>query len=174
MSFRDATRAWELNCPPEHKLVLLWIAEASSSDGCNSWWKYNPHRLREMTGIQADVINRILGELMVKGILCYDEGESPLGNQAYYLLNIPPCADEPEHNTQRRFGPPMPAYSKKKINADLRRQVFERDAYRCQHCGGWENLCADHVIPESRGGPATFENLQTLCRSCNSIKGART
>jgi hypothetical protein len=56
----------------------------------------------------------------------------------------------------------------------LRRQVLERDAYRCQHCGGWENLAVDHITPESKGGAATLENLQALCRSCNSKKGVRT
>jgi hypothetical protein len=59
------------------------------------------------------------------------------------------------------------------IPQPLRKQVLERDAYRCQHCGGWENLCVDHVVPESAGGLATLENLQALCRSCNSKKGAR-
>jgi len=61
---------------------------------------------------------------------------------------------------------------KKKIPAILRTAVFERDAYRCKHCGGWEKLCADHIIPESKGGPTTFENLQTLCSPCNLRKGA--
>jgi hypothetical protein len=60
------------------------------------------------------------------------------------------------------------------ISADLRRAVFERDAYRCRRCGGWENLCADHVIPFSKGGPTTLENLQALCGKCNSSKGARS
>lgn len=54
----------------------------------------------------------------------------------------------------------------------LRLQVFERDAYRCRQCGDWHDLTLDHIIPQSHGGPTTLENLQTLCRSCNSKKGA--
>jgi len=61
--------------------------------------------------------------------------------------------------------------SKKRIPAGLRVHVFERDAYRCVLCGSHKSLCADHIYPESLGGEATLENLQTLCRVCNSKKG---
>lgn len=66
---------------------------------------------------------------------------------------------------------PTTTRTKVTIGGTLRRQVFERDLYRCQHCGTHLDLCADHIVPESKGGPTTFENLQTLCRSCNSKKG---
>lgn len=68
---------------------------------------------------------------------------------------------------------PPKACAKASIPRALAKEVFERDAYRCRECGGWQDLCADHIIPESRGGETTLENLQTLCRSCNSRKGAR-
>ena len=38
---------------------------------------------------------------------------------------------------------------------------------------GWVDLCADHIVPESKGGITALENLQTRCRSCNSKKGAK-
>lgn len=65
------------------------------------------------------------------------------------------------------------AYTKAKIGAKLRTQVFERDAYRCVYCGSWTDLCADHIHPEAKGGSTTLDNLQTLCRRCNSKKGDR-
>lgn len=64
-------------------------------------------------------------------------------------------------------------YLKKPVSQALRKQVFERDAYRCVKCGSWKDLCADHIYPESKGGPTTLENMQTLCRPCNASKGAR-
>ena len=64
-------------------------------------------------------------------------------------------------------------YRKEKIPEGLRWRVFVRDGFACQHCGSREFLRADHVIPESKGGPTTFENLQTLCNKCNSRKGSR-
>lgn len=62
---------------------------------------------------------------------------------------------------------------KKVIGNALRTKVFERDAYRCVHCAAHIDLCVDHIKPESKGGTLAFNNLQTLCRSCNSIKGAK-
>jgi hypothetical protein len=54
----------------------------------------------------------------------------------------------------------------------LARQVMERDAYRCRRCGSWIDLTIDHIKPISLGGEDDPANLQTLCRSCNSRKGA--
>jgi 5-methylcytosine-specific restriction endonuclease McrA len=54
-----------------------------------------------------------------------------------------------------------------------RRAVFARDLHRCQYCGdAAENL--DHVLPRSRGGDHTWENVVAACRSCNARKGDRT
>lgn len=55
----------------------------------------------------------------------------------------------------------------------IRRFVFERDEYRCRHCGSWKELNVDHVHPRSRGGSDDPENLQTLCGPCNRKKGAK-
>ena len=49
--------------------------------------------------------------------------------------------------------------------------VCDRADNRCQRCGSDEPLTVDHVTPLSRGGSNTAENLQALCRRCNSIKG---
>lgn len=65
------------------------------------------------------------------------------------------------------------ARSKKaKISQTLRKAVFERDGYRCQECGGHVDLEADHVFPESKGGKTDLGNLRTLCKVCNTMKGA--
>lgn len=55
----------------------------------------------------------------------------------------------------------------------LRKQVLERDAYRCQACDDWHDLAIDHVIPLAKGGGTRFHNLQVLCRPCNLAKGSR-
>jgi 5-methylcytosine-specific restriction endonuclease McrA len=56
-----------------------------------------------------------------------------------------------------------------------RRNVFQRDAYACQYCGyRGDQLSIDHVIPRSRGGPDTWENVITACIRCNVCKGNRT
>lgn len=62
-----------------------------------------------------------------------------------------------------------------KIPADVRALVMKRDGGQCQTCGATEDLTIDHKItPWSLGGSSIDpENLQVLCRSCNSRKGAR-
>lgn len=89
--------------------------------------------------------------------------------------SMPPAdeveAADQEHSRMRRAESGLSL--KARIPRSLRTAVFERDAYRCQHCGGWKDLRVDHIHPESLGGTLDMENLQTLCQSCNSRKGNR-
>lgn len=55
----------------------------------------------------------------------------------------------------------------------LRQRVFERDGHKCRACSSRENLTIDHVVAVIVGGTDEFENLQTLCRRCNSSKGRK-
>jgi 5-methylcytosine-specific restriction endonuclease McrA len=52
-----------------------------------------------------------------------------------------------------------------------RRAVFARDGWTCQYCGSRTNLTVDHVIPRSKGGPSTWENIVASCAPCNRRKG---
>ena len=52
-----------------------------------------------------------------------------------------------------------------------RRAVFARDGWTCQYCGVRTNLTVDHVIPRSKGGPSTWENIVASCAPCNRRKG---
>ena len=59
--------------------------------------------------------------------------------------------------------------------AFTRRNVFLRDGYRCQYCGGLfrtSELSLDHVEPRCLGGRLTWENAATCCRRCNGRKGS--
>ena len=58
-----------------------------------------------------------------------------------------------------------------------RRNIFARDANRCQYCGHHfptSELSFDHVMPRSRGGETTWENIVCACVTCNVRKGGRT
>ena len=55
-----------------------------------------------------------------------------------------------------------------------RRAVFARDDWTCQYCGARSNLTVDHVIPRSKGGPSSWENIVASCAPCNRRKGDRT
>jgi 5-methylcytosine-specific restriction endonuclease McrA len=52
-----------------------------------------------------------------------------------------------------------------------RRAVFARDDWTCQYCGARTTLTVDHVIPRSKGGPSTWENIVASCAPCNRRKG---
>ena len=56
-----------------------------------------------------------------------------------------------------------------------RRNVLRRDDQRCQYCGERaHDLTLDHVVPRSRGGPTSWENVVACCRPCNARKRDRT
>lgn len=58
-----------------------------------------------------------------------------------------------------------------------RRNLMVRDAHQCQYCGkrpALRDLNIDHVLPRSRGGLDSWENLVTSCKSCNLRKGWKT
>lgn len=59
------------------------------------------------------------------------------------------------------------------ISRSVRSEVYKRDGFACVECSSTEDLSLDHIHPWSKGGSDEIENLRTLCRSCNSRKGAR-
>ena len=91
--------------------------------------------------------------------------------------------DDPErelNTTQRSFQFPSVIrlrsyiripYSKVVLSS---RNILRRDQFICQYCGKKSDLTIDHVIPKSRGGKDTWENLTTACEKCNVKKGNRT
>ena len=67
----------------------------------------------------------------------------------------------------KRYIPPArrPAFT--------RFNVFLRDRFECLYCGDGDELTFDHLIPRSRGGRTTWENVVTACSTCNLRKGGR-
>ena len=60
--------------------------------------------------------------------------------------------------------------------AFTRFNVFLRDRFTCQYCGDafpTHDLTFDHLVPRSRGGWTTWENVVTACSGCNLLKGSQ-
>ena len=57
--------------------------------------------------------------------------------------------------------------------AFTRFNVFLRDGFLCQYCASGEELTFDHLVPRSRGGRTTWENVVAACATCNLKKGGR-
>jgi 5-methylcytosine-specific restriction endonuclease McrA len=57
-----------------------------------------------------------------------------------------------------------------------RENIYRRDNYECVYCGSsnQKSLTLDHVIPQSKGGTDTWDNLVTACRPCNAEKADLT
>jgi 5-methylcytosine-specific restriction endonuclease McrA len=55
-----------------------------------------------------------------------------------------------------------------------RRELFRRDQHICQYCGSGKRLTIDHVMPRSRGGAHTWDNVVAACEPCNLKKRDRT
>ncbi|MGB1583716.1 MAG: HNH endonuclease [Solirubrobacterales bacterium] len=55
-----------------------------------------------------------------------------------------------------------------------RRAVFARDGWECQYCGRRGSLTMDHVVPRSKGGDTSWENVVACCAGCNRRKGDRS
>ena len=63
----------------------------------------------------------------------------------------------------------------RKVNLN-RQNIFRRDKFQCVYCGEKtkNKLTIDHVIPKSKGGNNTWQNLVTCCKSCNIKKDDKT
>lgn len=58
-----------------------------------------------------------------------------------------------------------------------RKNIYTRDQFTCQYCYRKfhpSDLTLDHILPESRGGPGSWDNLVACCRPCNRRKANRT
>lgn len=71
----------------------------------------------------------------------------------------------------------IPQKTRKNVVRFTRNNIFLRDQYTCQYCGGQPplaQLTMDHVTPVVKGGGKSWENIVTACRPCNLKKGGRT
>lgn len=92
--------------------------------------------------------------------------------------------DEPLKGATKEYPKPDVIRLKEYVNVPRtsvkfnRRNIYRRDDYTCQYCGkefDFGDLTYDHVMPQSRGGETTWDNIVTCCFDCNvNKKGDRT
>ena len=104
---------------------------------------------------------------------CQECGNKYLANGCDVWLRKCPACQTVKAKGKRKTG-----NSKTRVISDkLRYQVLKRDNFKCCACGASPakdpavELHIDHIVPWSKGGESTLDNLQTLCSKCNLGKG---
>src|SRR5436309_11080236 len=104
--------------------------------------------------------------LVLKGVASAEETSPGVFHSARHSLRVPSVIRLLEY---RRIPHQTRALSRKNI--------LMRDRYTCQYCHrlmASAELTLDHVVPRSRAGETTWENLVACCHPCNNRKGSRT
>jgi hypothetical protein len=143
---------------------LLYIALWCEADKRGRMtWKPKTFKMRWLPGDRCD-ITVLCGELVASGLVeLYDDELAFIpGFEKHQHVNPrEKDSDLPDPDGWKDPGP-------RKVGKNLREAVFERDGYKCVRCESDDHIQADHILPQSIGGPHCIENLRTLCRSCNA------
>lgn len=102
---------------------------------------------------------------------CLDCGHKYMANGCdIWLRKCPQCGVTKKNHRHSRLSEKR---SSRVISDKLRYTVLKRDSFKCCACGASPakdpsvELHIDHIVPWSKGGETTLENLQTLCSKCN-------
>lgn len=120
-------------------------------------------------------VGEALGELESSGFIVRYES---CGNK-YAQINNFTKHQVPHHKEVASEIPAPPGFAQitkhaYDVSAATRNKVFARDGGCCLKCGSTKDLSIDHIVALSNGGDNSVENLQTLCKGCNSSKGGST
>lgn len=127
------------------------------------------------------VIDDVTGDLFIRTDF-KEQIKNLKGNKLLLLMKIMYHVsgdDEEEYTNNIKIfenGQGMAYETRKEYNSMrnvLMDALITRDGNYCRACGTTQNMSIDHIIPVVKGGRNVMSNLQLLCRSCNSKKGAK-
>ena len=107
---------------------------------------------------------------------CLDCGYIYFANGCDVWLRKCPACNTQKNSSKRDCtsqNKDLKSRSSRRISDKLRYQVLKRDNFKCKLCGASPakdpsiELHIDHIVPWSKGGETTIDNLQTLCSRCN-------
>jgi hypothetical protein len=169
MNAKLTAEVWSRDFDSSEHLILLGIAFLIE-EGQEPPYEIGISRLAWLVGHSPRQIQRILARLCADGILTASRRSFGRGIKNSYFVNVEKASPKLPYEEVRKYraaSDPPQAF----IPASLRKEVFERGTYRCLACGSWKDLQIDHIHAQSKGGPTEFDNLQTLCGPCNTLKG---
>ncbi len=159
---------WFLKMPDY--LKYLGILKLSESDFPIKYPIYNTHNVRiDHPSGQKPIVNKSTSNKPSKRKKAIKPKQMVAQQRDIYvhLYEILSSQIDPKRSP-RMFSKAINARKKVRLN------VLERDGNKCLKCGEQNALTMDHVVPESKGGKFTLQNLQTLCVWCNEEKADKT
>ena len=144
----------------EQTKLLLWLLVNFPGD--DKEFIIDPDRVADETGLSSYGVRCTLDALIAEEYL--EAHLSPDLNS--YLVELPTVRVAPPSPLERRRRQ-FQAHKTPKLTM----RIFRRDGFCCKICGSIDDLTIDHIIPISKDGSDDDDNLQTLCKSCNSRKG---
>lgn len=167
-----ACSIWNGKRDGDHKVVstvirgsisraMYWLGTAS--------WEKRTNKIKEAIKLGDDEVAHIHSKIL------------SLLAEVAFLKNAGEVVHSHTESLKAKFRErSLESYEKRRREADaiisdpsLRKRIMERDGGRCVQCGRNDDLSIDHIIPVLMWGESEDHNLQTLCRPCNSAKGAR-
>ena len=136
-----------------NKLILIALSDWADMGGA---WVLNVPKLAAFTESSEGDIEDALSDLSERGLVA-------IVGAAVQL----PIRDERPRPDKARGTPSW------RISTAKRFAIYARDGHACVYCGSGEMLSLDHVIPRSKGGTDSAENLVAACQPCNSSKRDR-
>ena len=139
-----------------------------------------PSRATQASAVPYNVVAEILGSLEKKGVIARI-GEPTRAGSAYRVYipeQIEACRERMKASQadQQPLSQDVAGQTDYYNVKENRLSIFERDGYKCYKCGKlltrWD-ATLDHILPVSRGGKNTKDNLVTCCLLCNSKRRNR-
>ena len=178
--YRHLTSRFPDDWTSGERLVALLIADLIPDRARQAWIAQTT--LCDQSGMSPVGLRKVLAKLAERG---YDfrvatekgaDGRAVFASRGrsviFQMVTLPPTERPPQlPKPPKAAGPRW--RSRTPIPALVRALVMGRDGHMCVQCSATCDLTLDHIWPWSRGGTHDPANLQVLCRSCNSRKGAK-
>jgi hypothetical protein len=156
--------------PPIVRLIFIGLWTVADREGR---FEYRPLRLKAATAPYDDVnVEDAISSLIENGFLLAYEVN---GMNLLQIVNWSKHQN-PHHKEIASVFPPPPGHSNGvcdgyiPLSNTIRNRIYARDGKVCKSCGAKHGLSIDHIIPISKGGNSTDDNLQVLCMGCNFSK----
>ena len=156
--------------PPESRLLFIGLWCMADREGR---LEDRPKRIKiELFAYDELDINNLLDLLQQEDFIKRYE----INSKKYIQINNFTKHQMPHHKEVASEIPAPEGYAQITKHAydvpeTVKLEVFQRDGKHCLKCGSKENLSLDHIKPLASGGENNTDNLQTLCKRCNSSKG---